>query len=407
MVALEIVAFLGLLAWIGLLLDRSRRWPFDLDLQTLVAKEKGSDYEGSVAVLVPARNEAETLPRTLPSLLRQENVTLEIFVIDDASTDGTTEVVECCARGSVSPHRLTVIPAPPGKVTGSGKIRALEAGLRALSLSRAESPSTLPRWLLLTDADIFHRADSVRDLVSLASGIGGSRGFDLVSIMARLHAEHRWERLLIPAFVYFFQILYPFRRVQKESSRVAAAAGGCILLNSDMLLRAGGFTALRNELIDDVALAGRVQAAGGRLFLGLDSGIRSIRSYITLSALWRTISRTAFTQLRYSPWLLALTLLALLIVVVAPPLIVAFGLISILSGCCQGGDTLTRAVIWSAVAWCIATISFIPSVRHQRVSSMWAVTLPLAGLIYALMTADSALRYWLGHGTRWRGRKIT
>ena len=406
MVTLEVVALVSLLVWMGLLLDRSRCWPGELDLQSLIAQSGNLDLDSEVATLVPARNEAETLPKTLPMLLRQENVSLEILVIDDASTDGTAEVVDACVRQTVSPHRVTVVPAPPGEVKGNGKIRALEAGLRALSAARAERGVSLPSWILLTDADILHRPDSVRDLVALASGSGERKGFDLVSIMARLHADHPWERLLIPAFVYFFQILYPFRKVQNRSSRVAAAAGGCILLSTDILQRAGGFAPIRGELIDDVALAERVKSAGGRLFLGLDSEIRSLRSCVTLPCLWGTISRTAFTQLGYSPWLLAGTVIALIVVVVAPPVVLGVSLGSMLFANHPGCDAWTRAATWSALAWCIETITYLPAVRHQRVSPVWAATLPMAGLLYALMTIDSALCTWTRRGSRWRGRRI-
>ncbi len=403
---LEGIALTSLVAWILVSMDRARRWPSELDLEALAATLEARSKAAEVVALVPARNEANCLTTTLPALLEQEGVELEVVLIDDESDDGTMEVAKSCARRLGRSDQLTVVEAPPLVQDQSGKVRALECGLESILSSRKSSNGSLPEWILLTDADILHRQGSVSDLVRLASVERAEGRLDLVSVMARLRAVTSWERLLIPPFVFFFQLLYPFRRVASRPSKVAAAAGGCILLRTSALLQAGGFAPIHDALIDDVALARRIKSIGGGLWLGFDSGIRSVRAYEGLSSLWRMVSRTAFTQLGFSSLLLILTLMTLTVVVVSPPLILAGSLLSLMLEETTNPQSYARAAIWAVLAWTIESSLLLPSVRHHGIGKLWATTLPVAGIFYGLMTLSSAWRYWLGWGAQWKGRNL-
>jgi hopene-associated glycosyltransferase HpnB len=392
MTVLEVTALICLVAWLLLLMDRERRWPSELDLESMAEKLAAQSSVVEVVALVPARNETRCLSTTLPALLNQDGVELEVVLIDDASVDGTADAARSCAEQLGCSDRLTVVEAPPFAEGQSGKVRALQRGLELVLETRQSDDEMLPEWILLTDADILHRQGSVDDLVRLASVERTGGGLDLVSVMARLRAVSFWERLLIPPFVFFFQVLYPFRRVADRGSTVAAAAGGCILVRTSSLLRVGGLSPIADALIDDVALAKRIQGVGGNLWLGFDSGICSVRSYGSLASLWRMVSRTAFTQLRFSSLLLILTLTALAIVVVSPPVILTGSVASLLLDVTTNPRSMGRAALWASMAWAI---------------EQWVATLPMAGVFYALMTVTSALSHWMGLGSRWKGRNLT
>lgn len=406
MTLLEGIALTSLATWVLLLMDRARRWPSELDLESMTARLEARSRDTEVVALVPARNEACCLTTTLPALLEQGGVDLTVVLIDDASVDGTADAARSCAEQLGCSDRLTVVEAPPLAEGRSGKVSALECGLGFVLAGCESDDGVLPEWILLTDADILHRQGSVANLVQLASTERAEGKLDLVSVMARLRAVSIWERLLVPPFVFFFQVLYPFRRVASRHSKVAAAAGGCILVRTSSLLRAGGFTPIADALIDDVALARRIKGIGGGLWLGFDSGVCSVRSYGSLSSLWRMISRTAFTQLRFSSFLLMLTLVALTIVVVSPPVILTGSLFSLLLEETTNSRSLARAALWASLAWAIESILVLQSVRHHGVGRLWAATLPIAGIFYALMTCTSALRHWMGLGSQWKGRKL-
>lgn len=341
-----------------------------------------------VWVLIPARDEAAVLPVSLPSVLGQDySGPLAVILVDDGSTDGTADVAHRLAGGSAhAAPRLTVRPGVPLAPGWTGKLWALEQGLReADRRGLAEGD-----WLLLTDADIVHPPGGVRRLVARAE----RDRRDLVSLMVALRCESSWERLLIPAFVFFFGLIYPFRWVNDDRRKTAGAAGGCILVRAGALRRAGGLAAIRGEIIDDCALARAVKSSGGRLWLGHGTDTRSVRAYDTLGEIWRMVSRTADTQLRHSLPLLAGTVLALGAFLVAPPLLTIVGAIT--------GKWLLAGT--GAAAWLAWALAYAPTVRRYGRPWGWAFTLPLAGLLYGLMTLDSARRHRLGRGGAWKGR---
>lgn len=411
MTPLEIVALLPLAFWLGLLLDRRRAWPRECCLAEVTADlggEEPAPGTGTVTAVVPARDEAAVLPETLPALLGQDGSggELRVVLVDDGSADGTAEVAERVARDSGLAGRLRIVRATPTPPGWTGKVHALACGVREATEGRAEDGGAggagPPEWLLFTDADIRHRPGALASLLAKAR----EGPYDLVSVMARLHAETFWERLLIPPFVFYFQLLYPFRRVRDPRSKVAAAAGGCVLVRREALEAAGGVASIREAVIDDVSLAKRVAAAGGRPWLGLDPGIVSVRPYRGLKELWRMVSRSAFVQLR-NRWDLLLAVLAgLAVFVVAPPFLAAAAGWKLWAGASDvtSAASVARALAAALGAWVVEAAALRPAVRHHQVSGLWAWTLPFASILYGLMTASSAWNHLRGRGVRWKGR---
>jgi hopene-associated glycosyltransferase HpnB len=373
--------------WALLSLDRKRAWPGSLMLDS--GSRRRPPPGARVAVLVPARNEAELIGETLPSLLRQGGSYSRLTVIDDRSTDGTGEVVSRLAAASPFSPRLRVVTPEPTPRGWSGKLHALQSGLDSLA---SDQEGATAGWLLFTDADIGHPEGSIDALLGKAE----EGPFDLVSVMARLRAEASWEKLLVPPFVYFFQLLYPFRRVSERRSRVAAAAGGCVLLRREMLRAIGGLEAIRDATIDDVALARAVKRKGGRCWLGLHPEVVSVRPYRGLRGIVEMVARSAFTQLRFRYSLLLATLLSLCLFFVSPPILLVGGILA--------GDT----VAWGAatMAWGLQAASLLPTVRYHRVAAAFAVSLPLASALYGYMTVLSAWRHLRGRGSLWKGRPV-
>jgi hopene-associated glycosyltransferase HpnB len=369
--ALWIVAMLALGTWLWLALFRGRFWWTDVRLPAAPEPPRWP----SVAVVVPARNEAEILPRTVPTLLALTYPgPLQVIVVDDGSTDGTGQLV--AARWPqvrlVSPG-----PVPPG---WAGKLWALRAGVEAAGEVDL---------LLFTDADIAHTPESLSRLVAVAE----DRRLDLVSQMARLHCRTAWERLVVPAFVYFFALLYPMRWVNRPMARTAAAAGGCVLLRRDALLRAGGLAAIRGAIIDDVALAAAVKRSGGRVYLGLAGTVTSVRPYPSLAALWHMVARSAYAQLRHNPLLLAGTTLGLAAVFLGPLVSIVVGL---------GGDPWLAGI--GAAAWLVMAATYVPMLRYYGQPALAALLLPFTATLYLGMTVDSARRHYAGRGAAWKGR---
>jgi len=391
-IVLEIVSFLSLVFWILLTLDRSRNWPAEVLLPEAVTLP--TTQSDLVVAIVPARNEADLLPATLPALLGQEGVSMRVILVDDGSTDGTAAVARQVAESTGRGDRLEVIEAGKRPRGWTGKVHALHRGYQAAGT---------PDWLLLTDADIWHRQGSVLSLLRQAEAGETEKPFDLISVMARLRAQTFWERLIIPAFVFFFQLLYPFRRVMQEGSAAAAAAGGCILIRRQVLETAGGFEAIRGAIIDDVTLAKRIREVGGRLWLGFDPGVCSRREYPRLRDLWQMVSRTAFTQLDHNWALLMVTLLGLAIVVVSPPVVIGLGLLDLVLDDASASRSVIRAMIWAMTAWLLMTRSLRPAVRYHEVAAGWSAALPVSGILYGLMTVTSAWRHLTGKGPSWRG----
>jgi hopene-associated glycosyltransferase HpnB len=346
----------------------------------------------SVAAVVPARNEAAVLPGTLPSLLGQEYPgDFRVVVVDDDSSDGTASVARALSQPT-GPERIRVVaghPTPPG---WAGKVWAMEQGLRAAGDAG---------YILFTDADISYAPGTVAALVRAAEA--DDRG--IVSQMALLRAGAFWERLLVPAFVYFFAQLYPFQRVNRPGARTAAAAGGCMLVRRGTLDAAGGLERIRGARIDDVALGRLLKGppVSARCWLGLTTSVVSRRPYPRLAGLWDMIARSAYTQLRYSPAVLAGTLVGLLWLYALPPAAALAGLAWLAAG---GGPTAAWLATAGLAGWAIMTVSYVPTLRLYRLSPWRAPGLPLIAVMYAAMTADSARRYHLGRGGQWKGRTI-
>ncbi len=314
-----------------------------------------------VVAVVPARNESETIFRAIQSLLLQDYPgKLHVILVDDHSSDGTAALARSAARGLQREDRLTIVAASPLPPGWSGKVWAMHSGVEA-----AKRLEQVPEFLLFTDGDIHHPAGNLRHLVSRALG---NPTLGLVSLMARLNCSSFAEKLMIPAFVFFFAMLYPFRRVNDPTRKVAGAAGGVLLVRRSTLEQAGGLVAIRKELIDDCALAALVKRHAG-IWLGLSDDTLSLRRYRDLSAIWRMVARTAFSQLDYSVWRLSGALAGLAVAYFAPPLL-------LLSG------SLPAAAL-GAASWIAMAVAFWNTIRFYHLNPAWSLTLPLTALIYA------------------------
>ncbi|MCY3958084.1 MAG: glycosyltransferase [Chloroflexi bacterium] len=380
-------------AWVWLLVGRGWYWRTDVQLPPLPPDASPARWP-SVTVIVPARNEAQVLPSTLPALLAQDYPgCLRIVVVDDSSTDHTSEVAR--SLGARSDARdVNVVTAPPLPHGWAGKVWAMHTGAVSELAQEGE-------FILLTDADIAHPPDLLRRLVGMAE----SQDLDLASVMAHLRAITPFERLLVPAFVYFFGLLYPFRWSNDPNRETAAAAGGCVLVKRRELQRIGGLESLRGEIIDDCALAARIKQAGGRIWLGLGADVRSERGYAGLSGVWHVVARTAYTQLAYSPIRLLGTVVALLLAFAAPPVAAVVGGASLVIGIDTG--SAATALASGILGWALMTYSYLPMTRWYGGSALRAVTLPLSAAIYVAMTLDSARRHYGGVGGAWKGRTYT
>ena len=378
----------------------------------------------SVVAVVPARNEAETIGESLRSLLAQDYPgEFSVILVDDHSTDGTADLARAAAEAVGASGRFRVVYArslPPG---WTGKLWALNEGLEEIergSLVASQSsspclsrPSTssfpetehveardtpghdggegsaspndpdAPELVLLTDADIVHHATNLRELAARIEA-----GVDLASLMVKLRAESLAERFMIPAFVFFFEMLYPFSWIRDPAKRTAGAAGGCVLVRRDVLWRIGGIEAIRNEIIDDCAL-GRAAKEGGPIWLGLSGKTRSLRPYPALGDIWRMVTRTAYAQLGYSPAVLLATVLGLALAFMAPVVVSLSG---------------TGSAMLGVAAWAAMALAFLPTLRLYERSPAWAPLLPVIAVVYMAATIDSARRHWLGKGAEWKGR---
>ena len=386
MLALSIACTAAAVAWVYLVAAHGGYWRTS---QRLPRVSGEPDAWPDVVAVVPARNEAEMLPVTLPALLGQDYPgVLAVIVVDDGSSDGTGEVAARIAARAGRPLRVISGTPPPDGERWAGKVWAMAQGLRAAG------PSD---YVVFTDADIAWEAHMLRRLVTAA--VGDDR--DLVSQMALLRTAAGWERVVVPAFVYFFAQLYPFRRVNVPGSRTAAAAGGCMLVRRGALDKAGGLAPIRGALIDDVALGRLIKGQRGRTWLGLSRQVVSVRPYPGLASLWQMVARSAYTQLRYSPAVLAGTLTGLLFLYALPPAGAITGLAAVLAG----GDGAAAVTLGAGLAgWALMSLSYLPMLRLYRLSPLRAPGLPLIALLYAAMTADSARRHYAGRGAEWRGR---
>jgi hopene-associated glycosyltransferase HpnB len=363
---MEFLVVVAALGWVVLLLAPWRPWGTSEQLEP--AHDLFSEDLGDITVLIPARNEAGVIGRTLTAL-RSQGHGFETILVDDQSSDGTAAL----ARSTMA-SGLTILSGSSPPEGWTGKLWALEQGWR-----HAES-----KFVLLLDADIELEPGM------LAALRGKLDGFDLVSIMAQLRMQTFWERMLVPPFVYFFKLIYPFRLGNDPRAQVGVAAGGCILLRCATLRKIGGFEPLRAAIIDDCRLAKKIKQAGGRTWIGLSHSVRSHRPYERLSDFWGMVSRTAFTQLRYSVWLLLGTTF-LMLLSFWMPLIGLFFLPPAAKGL-------------AAIGLAAMMISYLPTLRYYGRSALWASALPLIGSLYLLMTWSSAFRCWRGKRSEWKGR---
>ena len=371
----ECVGGVSLAVWIYLVLARGGFW------QMRVVSPPSSETPlptRKVAVIVPARNEAAVIGQTVRSLLQQDYAgPVYAFLVDDHSSDSTAEIALRTVEEAGCPERLTIIQAGPLPEGWTGKLWALSEGVRAASSFAAD-------YYWFTDADILHEPDNLRGLLARAE----AGGFDLASQMVKLRCDSFAERMLIPAFVFFFFKLYPPNWVNRADKRTAAAAGGCILIRPAALVHIGGIAAIRNKLIDDCALA-RAVKRGGRIWLGPTTRANSLREYGSFSEIGRMIARTAFTQLHHSAFLLCGVIAGMTITYIAPPLLLGMG---------------RTAADFGVAAWLLMAIAYWPTVRFYELSPLWALSLPVIAAFYLGATICSAVQYWSGRGGLWKGR---
>jgi hopene-associated glycosyltransferase HpnB len=345
------------------------------------AAETGLAAWPEIVVVTPARNEADVVGHSMEALLTQDYPRpIHIVLVDDDSTDGTAEAAERAAAKSKTRHQLTVVKNGPLVPGWTGKLWAVNRGL-----AEAEGIAPNAKYVLLTDADILHERTSLRQLASRAE----QGGFKLVSLMARLRTETLAERSLIPAYIFYFQKLYPFSWVKDPQHTMAGAAGGCMLVERAALNAIGGIGAIRHELIDDCAL-GKAIKTQGPIWLGLADGVASLRGYPRWADVWMLIARSAFTQLGFSVAMLVVATVMMLATYVLPLVTALFA---------EGPARLV-----GAMAFLMMIFAYQPTLRYHRLSPIWALALPLVASFYTVATIDSALRYWSGRGGQWKGR---
>jgi hopene-associated glycosyltransferase HpnB len=334
-----------------------------------------------IAAVIPARDEAACVGDTVASLLRQDYPgTFDVIVVDDQSRDGTAEVARQAAAAIGAADRLTIVPGRPLPAGWTGKLWAQHQGVE-LAEQRAQPPA----YLLFTDADIVYAPDALRDLVVRAQ----HGGLVLTSLMVKLRCQSFAERLFIPAFIFFFQMLYPFAWANDPRRATAAAAGGCMLVRREALLAAGGMASIRDALIDDCALAKKLKGYGP-IWIGLTERVHSIRAYPAIDDIRRMVARTAYAQLHYSPLLLLGTVAGLAITYLAPVALALLG-----SGVPQFIGIFT---------WLLMALAFRPSLRLYRLSPLWGLALPAIAALYMAFTLDSAYQHARGRGGMWKGR---
>jgi hopene-associated glycosyltransferase HpnB len=378
------VSLVPLAIWAYLLFGRGRFWLWGERDDSAAAANKvrnEADAWPSVVAIIPARDEADTIARSVGSLLRQDySGPFSVVVVDDQSTDGTAAVASIAASDARAAERLKIVTGngpPPG---WTGKLSAMRQGL-----AEVDATAQAPEFVLFTDADIAYAPHVLSRLVAIAR----AKNSVLTSLMVKLRCESAAERWLAPAFVFFFQMLYPFAWVNDPRRTTAAAAGGCMLVRREALHAAGGLEAVRNALIDDCAL-GALMKGQGPIWLGLTESVDSLRAYSTFAEFRRMVSRSAFAELRYSPLRLAGAIGGMALVYVAPPLFAIFA---------RGGAQFAGALAWTMMA-----IALAPMLRLYGRPLIGGFALPAIAAAYVAFTFDSAYEYWRGRGGYWKGR---
>ncbi len=386
-VPLTVAAALALIIWLYLVLFHGWFWRCDQRLD----QDNGPapNLWPAVVAVVPARNEESVIGASLSTLLAQDYPgRFRVVLVDDHSEDATRAIAEGLTDQA---GRLAVASARPLPIGWSGKLWAVSEGVARAAVLAPEA-----RYLLLTDADIGHDPGSLRRLVAKAE----ANHLDLVSLMVLLDHRGFWAGLLIPAFVFFFQKLYPFRWVNDPSHRMAAAAGGCILVRHDSLAAIGGIARIRGALIDDCTLGAAIKAGAGgrrgRLWLGLTSRLVSLRPYSRFGEIWAMVVRSAYTQLNHSPLMLAGALLGMVVTYLMAPAIV------LSAPWRPASEALATGLALGA--WMLMAAAYLPTLRLYRKPLVAALLLPLVGLLYSCMTFASAVRHWRGRGGQWKGR---
>ena len=368
------IAMICVAIWAYLILARGAYWHASVRDTAHITGLSGQ--WPAVAAVVPARNESDYIARSVTSLLRQDyRGPLTIVVVDDDSDDGTGAVATEAAAGD---RRLSIIRTTGPAVGWTGKLWAVSQGIAAAEASR-------PEYLLLTDADIEHAPDTLSWLVSRSM----ASQFVLTSLMAKLRCVSLAEKIHVPAFIYFFQMLYPFAWVARADSSTAAAAGGCMLVRADALARVGGIAGIRGALIDDCSLAAKLKTVGP-IWLGLTNRARSVRPYPTFAEVARMVSRSAYSQLRYSLLALIATTLGMAITFVVPLILGLFA---------SGFPRYLGLLAWAAMS-----LSFVPTLRYYRLSPIWSLALPGIALLYMSYTLQSAYQHFRRRGGQWKGR---
>ena len=373
----DLLASMVLAIWLYLLLGRGGFW---------LGRERNDAIGGqgpwpAITAVIPARDEAECVGETVVSLLRQDYAgEFHVVLVDDQSRDGTAEVARAAAAALGAIDRLTVLSGRALPAGWTGKLWAQSQGVEA-----AEAAPRPPELILLTDADIVYAPGELAQLAARAQ----AGGYVFTSLMAKLRCESFAERMFVPAFIFFFQMLYPFAWANDPRRSTAAAAGGCMLVRREKLRAAGGMASIRSALIDDCALAKELKAQGP-IWIGLTDGVRSVRAYPEVEDIRRMVSRTAYAQLRYSPLLIAGTILGLAITYLAPVLLTVFA--------------TGLAKILGIAAWLLMALAFQPILRFYRVSPLWGLALPAIAATYMAFTLDSAYQHARGRGGMWKGR---
>jgi hopene-associated glycosyltransferase HpnB len=366
---LTFIVALVTLMWVAFALLPWRPW-FNRDVLDATAETEGDEALEEITVLIPARNEATVIQQTLQSLIAQ-GMGLKIILIDDSSEDATVEKARQAANTN-----FFIIQSQPLPTSWGGKLWALEQGRQLIG-----TPYTL-----LLDADV----ELDRGVVKALRKKMRQEAISFISLMAAPSMSGSWEKLLMPAFVYFFAILYPLRLVNSQRAKTAAAAGGCILMESRLLEQVGGFESIKSAVIDDCTLARRIKSQGFKIWLGLTHSVQSARRYQDLKEIWNMVARSAFAQLHYSVCRLVLCTLLMVLVYKFPVVLV--------------GSQNIPIRFFSLLSLAMMFLTYIPILRFYHRSWLWALTLPLIAALFLAMTWTSAIRYWRGERTRWKGR---